>query len=294
MIQDHANVDNNQNLCLNQNDINFLEFNVSNRNQEKKRAAESELASRRNQEKKPAAESEVKVADVKIDRSSKVGDGRTHSLPHNKYGPYTCPRCMSVFLTSQKFAAHMSSHYRNETGDEKRTRLFAKHKNICHQLFLEQAAGGLTILPSSSKVPLNRNRGRKKSDEEDEKQGDGQCIISPEAPSNFLVNVMDKMQGEGQYIINPEAPSNSLVDIFDMKQRDEECIVSPEAPSNFLVNVMDKMKGDGQYIINPEAPSNSLVDIFDMKQGDEECIISPEAPSNYLANLKVKEEPIFM
>ncbi|KAF2286228.1 hypothetical protein GH714_011961 [Hevea brasiliensis] len=135
-------------------------------NQEKKRAAESELVSRRNQEKKPAAESEVKVADVKIDRSSKVGDGRTHRLPHNKYGPYTCPR----------------------------------------------------------------NRGRKKSDEKDEKQGDGQCIISPEAPGNFLLNVTDKMQGDGQYIINPEAPSNSLVDCFDMKQGDEECVISPEAP----------------------------------------------------------------
>ncbi|KAF2286229.1 hypothetical protein GH714_011977 [Hevea brasiliensis] len=224
MIQDHANVDNNQNLCLNQNDINFLEFNVSIRNQEKKRAAESE----------------VKVADVKIDRSSKVGDGRTHRLPHNKYGPCTCPRCMSVFSTSQKFAAHMSSHYKYETGDKKRTRLFAKHKNMFFQLFLEPAAGGLTILPSSLKVPLNRNRGRKKSDEKDEKQGDGQCIISPEAPGNFLVNVTDKMQGDGQYIINPEAPSNSLVDCFDMKQGDEECVISPEAPSNYLANLMIK------------------------------------------------------
>ncbi|KAG2266808.1 hypothetical protein Bca52824_073887 [Brassica carinata] len=42
-------------------------------------------------------------------------DGRTHSLPYEKYGPYTCPKCNSVFNTSQKFAAHMSSHYKNET-----------------------------------------------------------------------------------------------------------------------------------------------------------------------------------
>ncbi|MED6130857.1 hypothetical protein PIB30_004721 [Stylosanthes scabra] len=29
------------------------------------------------------------------------------SLPYKKHGPYTCPKCKVVFLTSQKFAAHI-------------------------------------------------------------------------------------------------------------------------------------------------------------------------------------------
>ncbi|EOA22214.1 hypothetical protein CARUB_v10002800mg [Capsella rubella] len=56
-------------------------------------------------------------------------DGRTHSLPYKKYGPYTCPKCNNVFDTSQKFAAHMSSvHYKNETIDEKFKRYKARNK----------------------------------------------------------------------------------------------------------------------------------------------------------------------
>ncbi|CAH8262336.1 unnamed protein product [Arabidopsis lyrata] len=55
-------------------------------------------------------------------------DGRTHSLPYEKYGPYTCPKCNGVFDTSQKFAAHMSSHYKNETSEEREHRLRAKNK----------------------------------------------------------------------------------------------------------------------------------------------------------------------
>ncbi|KAG7636291.1 putative transcription factor C2H2 family [Arabidopsis thaliana] len=55
-------------------------------------------------------------------------DGRTHSLPYEKYGPYTCPKCNGVFDTSQKFAAHMSSHYKNETSEEREQRIRAKNK----------------------------------------------------------------------------------------------------------------------------------------------------------------------
>ncbi|EOA29678.1 hypothetical protein CARUB_v10015875mg [Capsella rubella] len=55
-------------------------------------------------------------------------DGRTHSLPYEKYGPYTCPKCNGVFDTSQKFAAHMSSHYKTETKEEREQRLRAKNK----------------------------------------------------------------------------------------------------------------------------------------------------------------------
>ncbi|AED94841.1 C2H2-type zinc finger protein-like [Arabidopsis thaliana] len=55
-------------------------------------------------------------------------DGRTHSLPYTKYGPYTCPRCNGVFDTSQKFAAHMLSHYNNETDKERDQRFRARNK----------------------------------------------------------------------------------------------------------------------------------------------------------------------
>ncbi|XP_048598996.1 uncharacterized protein LOC125579216 [Brassica napus] len=58
-----------------------------------------------------------------------VYDGRTHSLPYEKYGPYTCPKCKDVFDTSQKFAAHISSvHYKNETVEEKAKRYSARNK----------------------------------------------------------------------------------------------------------------------------------------------------------------------
>lgn len=60
---------------------------------------------------------------------SGVYDGRTHSLPYEKYGPYTCPKCNNVFDTSQKFAAHISSvHYKNETVEEKAKRYNARNK----------------------------------------------------------------------------------------------------------------------------------------------------------------------
>ncbi|KAJ8770881.1 hypothetical protein K2173_021796 [Erythroxylum novogranatense] len=61
-------------------------------------------------------------------------DGKTHSLPHLKYGPYTCPRCKNKFQTSQLFAAHMLSHYKNETIDERKRRLIAKYKRKNLQL----------------------------------------------------------------------------------------------------------------------------------------------------------------
>ncbi|CAH8278659.1 unnamed protein product [Arabidopsis lyrata] len=55
-------------------------------------------------------------------------DGRTHSLPYKKFGPYTCPKCNGVLDTSQKFAAHMLSHYNSETNKERDQRLRARNK----------------------------------------------------------------------------------------------------------------------------------------------------------------------
>ncbi|CAN8270898.1 unnamed protein product [Cochlearia groenlandica] len=61
-------------------------------------------------------------------------DGRTHSLPYEKYGPYKCPKCEGVFETSQKFAAHMSNHYKNETYKEREKRLRARNKQKYRKL----------------------------------------------------------------------------------------------------------------------------------------------------------------
>ncbi|KAF2286298.1 hypothetical protein GH714_013445 [Hevea brasiliensis] len=166
MIQDHANVDNNQNLCLNQNDINFLEFNVSNRNQEKKRAAESELASRRNQEKKPAAESEVKVADVKIDRSSKMqGEGQyiiNPEAPSNSL--------VDIFDMKQRDEECIVSP---EAPSNFLVNVMDKMKGDGQYIINPEAPNSLV-------------------DIFDMKQGDEECIISPEAPSNYLANLKVK------------------------------------------------------------------------------------------------------
>ncbi|CAN7076227.1 unnamed protein product [Brassica oleracea var. botrytis] len=56
------------------------------------------------------------------------------NFPYEKYGPYTCPKCNSVFNTSKKFAAHMSSHYKNETKKERDERYRARIKNKYHKL----------------------------------------------------------------------------------------------------------------------------------------------------------------
>ncbi|CAH8278566.1 unnamed protein product [Arabidopsis lyrata] len=61
-------------------------------------------------------------------------DGRTHSIPYVKYGPYTCPKCNGVFDTSQRFAAHMLSHYNSETNKEKALRFCARNKRKYRKL----------------------------------------------------------------------------------------------------------------------------------------------------------------
>ncbi|KAF3452611.1 hypothetical protein FNV43_RR03044 [Rhamnella rubrinervis] len=86
------------------------------------------------------------------DRDHKIeDDGRTHSLPCKKYGPYTCPRCLRVFDTSQFFAAHMGSHYRTESRAERRRRQAAKYRK--KHLRLVHSSDGLTVLPQHFKVP---------------------------------------------------------------------------------------------------------------------------------------------
>ncbi|KAL9316923.1 hypothetical protein ACSQ67_013440 [Phaseolus vulgaris] len=61
-------------------------------------------------------------------RVQKKYDGRIHSYPHKKNGPYTCPKCKGVFATSQIFASHVSSiHYKFESRSEKKKRLMARY-----------------------------------------------------------------------------------------------------------------------------------------------------------------------
>ncbi|KAJ7979103.1 C2H2-like zinc finger protein [Quillaja saponaria] len=56
-----------------------------------------------------------------------VNDGRIHSLPHRKFGPYRCPKCLNIFQTSQQFAAHaVSQHYKFESAEEKTRRRDAR------------------------------------------------------------------------------------------------------------------------------------------------------------------------
>ncbi|KAJ4724131.1 C2H2-like zinc finger protein [Melia azedarach] len=86
-------------------------------------------------------------------------DGRTHSLSRQKYGPYTCPKCEEVFLTSQLFAAHVAaSHYRFETFAERKKRLAAKYRK--KNLRLVHSDDGITIVPDQS-FKNARNRRRK-------------------------------------------------------------------------------------------------------------------------------------
>ncbi|TXG73584.1 hypothetical protein EZV62_002163 [Acer yangbiense] len=73
-------------------------------------------------------------------------DGRTHSLPCKKYRPYKCPKCNMVFNSSQKFASHMLSHYRNESSSEKKRRLTARNKRK-NKFQLVSSSEGFTVIP---------------------------------------------------------------------------------------------------------------------------------------------------
>nr|ACU24004.1 unknown [Glycine max] len=76
-------------------------------------------------------------------------DGRMHSYPYKKNGPYTCPKCGHVFETSQRFAAHVSSsHYKYETKSERKKRLMAKIRK--RNLRIEWVSGGLTVVPDDA------------------------------------------------------------------------------------------------------------------------------------------------
>ncbi|OWM69235.1 hypothetical protein CDL15_Pgr025422 [Punica granatum] len=107
----------------------------------------------------PLAEETTDSEETEDDESY---DGRTHSLNRGKHGPYACPRCNAVFGYSQAFASHVqSSHYRNETIDERMKRLAAKYKK--KGLKLVRSHYGVTIMPKSSLGPGSKtNKARDK------------------------------------------------------------------------------------------------------------------------------------
>lgn len=81
-------------------------------------------------------------------------DGVTHSLPCNKYGPYTCPKCKEVFNTSLLFATHvLRAHYKYETSEERQMRKAAKNRNKKpRRLHIINTPNGLTVAPKKFKA----------------------------------------------------------------------------------------------------------------------------------------------
>lgn len=78
-------------------------------------------------------------------------EGGIHSLNHPKHGPYQCPKCESVFDTSQKFATHVSKHYKLESKEERRRRRLARRK--LPKLQVIKTSYGITI-GRADKLPL--------------------------------------------------------------------------------------------------------------------------------------------
>lgn len=87
-------------------------------------------------------------------------DGRIHSHPCKKYGPYKCSKCNGAFGTSEAFAAHMRSHYKYETRAERKRRLSARLKK--RNLRLVHSTEGLTMMPQPSNEQM-RVKARKRN-----------------------------------------------------------------------------------------------------------------------------------
>ncbi|GKU94168.1 hypothetical protein SLEP1_g7696 [Rubroshorea leprosula] len=88
-------------------------------------------------------------------------DGRTHSLPSRKYGPYKCPwpRCMRVLPTSRRFAAHTLSHYAHETAAQRKRRRMERSRNVRLRAS-HHIAHGSPVWPMEAAGTLQRQRRR--------------------------------------------------------------------------------------------------------------------------------------
>ncbi|KAL5066660.1 hypothetical protein RYX36_017547 [Vicia faba] len=78
-----------------------------------------------------------------------IDDGRMHSLACKKYGPYICPKCNQVFVTSQKFASHASSHYKFESKEERKKRYMARIRKRPRLQIQKLNDGTTTFVPVS-------------------------------------------------------------------------------------------------------------------------------------------------
>ncbi|CAL5210333.1 unnamed protein product [Lathyrus oleraceus] len=79
-----------------------------------------------------------------------IDDGRTHSLSYKKYEPYICPKCNQVFVTSQKFASHVSSHYKFESEEERKKRYMFRIRKRPKLQIQKLNDGTTTLIPVSS------------------------------------------------------------------------------------------------------------------------------------------------
>jgi len=89
---------------------------------------------------------------MKRKKEEVVDDGRIHSLPHNKHGPYTCSKCNKMITTSQKFAAHVASHYKAESEEERKKRYMSKFRKRPDLRFQKLNDGTTTFVPIVASV----------------------------------------------------------------------------------------------------------------------------------------------
>lgn len=132
-----------------------------------------------------------------------AGDGRTHSLPYKKYGPYTCPKCKGLFMTSQLFAAHMGSHYKYESAEQRRKRHLAKYGRKKH-LRLVNSREGLTLIPEQppKEVVVRENK-----------------INNVGHTRNNITKVVDDKEESGHEIV--VEGSSQLEGLFDVPIKEE-------------------------------------------------------------------------
>ncbi|GKV12586.1 hypothetical protein SLEP1_g23711 [Rubroshorea leprosula] len=105
-------------------------------------------------------ESSQQVEEVDESDDNSVGyDGRTHGISYGLYGPYKCPKCWRIFPTSQHFASHTLTHYRNEeTAEQKRKRLEARSRGL--RFRITETTDGLSVCPDEEEMKRLNKRGR--------------------------------------------------------------------------------------------------------------------------------------
>ncbi|GLT76567.1 hypothetical protein SLA2020_482200 [Shorea laevis] len=119
-------------------------------------------------------------------------DGRTHSLPSRKYGPYKCrwPRCRRVLPTSQQFATHTVSHYSRETAAQRKRRRMERNRNVRLRAS-HHIAHGFSVWPKEAVGTLQRQRRREivnieAEESEGENDPEMQLVVRDDATSSAV------------------------------------------------------------------------------------------------------------